>query len=300
MSFVDQTEWSRLTRCGSLMIKITAPFYFIFIPLFSAKQPIKNDIEQFVLMKQMQPSWEGVSGPLENRPVWTQPAALKQLFKEESSSWENEPPSLTSLYCQRLSEVEVESLTAETCRTHWSTACTALHLFKAAAGERKTRTLWSSTLGCKNYNQSLNITSVFTSEELRASNTCWIWPLTHTDAASLSLYVAGWCRVQVKYHCQDQDGRESQSLSIRLPLIPSPTVCPSLSLPPSLPHLALHTIQAACQHQSGVKVNPIRLVRVLAALGGVFLWETEAANWFDSKLPETGRIISIGAVMVGL
>lgn len=233
MSFVDQTEWSRLTRCGSLMIKITAPFYFIFIPLFSAKQPIKNDIEQFVLMKQMQPSWEGVSGPLENRPVWTQPAALKQLFKEESSSWENEPPSLTSLYCQRLSEVEVESLTAETCRTHWSTACTALHLFKAAAGERKTRTLWSSTLGCKNYNQSLNITSVFTSEELRASNTCWIWPLTHTDAASLSLYVAGWCRVQVKYHCQDQDGRESQSLSICLPLIPSPTVCLSLSPSPT-------------------------------------------------------------------
>lgn len=188
-----------------------------------------------------------------------QPAALKQLFKEESSSLENEPPSLTSLYCQRLSEDEVESLTATTCQTHWSTACTALHLFKAAAGERKTRTLWSSTLGCKNYNQSLNITSVFTSEELRASNTCWIWSLTHTDTASLSLYVAGWCRVQVKYHCQDQDGRENLSLSIRLPLIPSPTVCLSLSLP----QLVLHTIRAACQHQSGVKVNPICSVRVL-------------------------------------
>ena len=59
-----------------------------------------------------------VSGSLENRLVWIQPAALKQLFKEESSSLENEPPSLTSLYCQRLSEDEVESLTATTCQTH--------------------------------------------------------------------------------------------------------------------------------------------------------------------------------------
>lgn len=42
-------------------------YHFTF---FSAKQPIKNDIEQFVLMKQMQPSWEGVSGSLENRLVW--------------------------------------------------------------------------------------------------------------------------------------------------------------------------------------------------------------------------------------
>lgn len=63
---------------------------------------------------------------------------------------------------------------------------------------------------------------------------------------------------------------QSVSLSYRLPQ--------SVSLSLSLPQLALHTIQAACQHQSGVKVNPIRLVRVLAALGGVFLWETEAAN----------------------
>ncbi len=30
---------------------------------------------------------------------------------------------------------EAESLTAKRCQTHWSTTCTALHLFKAAAGE---------------------------------------------------------------------------------------------------------------------------------------------------------------------
>lgn len=74
-----------------------------------------------------------------------------------------------------------------------------------------------------------------------------------------------------------------------------------LSLPLSPPpHLALHTIQAARQHQTSVKVNPICSLRVNAVLGSVFLWGTKEANWSTSQLPEMGRISSISPVMVGV
>lgn len=88
---------------------------------------------------------------------------------------------------------DADPLTAIRCQTRWSSTYTTLDLFTAAARRRKTETLLSPGLWCKNSKQSVNITYLLTSQDLSGGNTSRVWTLTHWWYFIFPLYVAVLC-----------------------------------------------------------------------------------------------------------